>query len=162
MKRPFFVAALTTAACLSFGCGPDPDDASSGPDERTSPSASGRRVMGIQGLPPGWSKAAVTGEPTAGPGVSAEGSVLTGTPEDDLIVAGRGAQAVRGLGDGNTLSGGEGRDSLHGGPGDNLINAQGDGRRDEIDCGPGRDEVLRAAEDEKRPRHCEFEGAGVE
>ncbi|CAA9389606.1 MAG: hypothetical protein AVDCRST_MAG22-497 [uncultured Rubrobacteraceae bacterium] len=46
-----------------------------------------------------------------------------------------------------------------------MIDAQdprsvGEAGRDEIFCGPGRDEVLMDANDDERPRGCEMAGVG--
>ena len=71
---------------------------------------------------------------------------------------------VRGLG-GDEIHGGEGKDRLYGGPGDDVIDAQdrrsvGRAGRDEIFCGPGRDEVLMNADDDEKPRDCEMGTVG--
>ena len=72
---------------------------------------------------------------------------------------------VRGLGGDDEIDGGEGRDRLYGGPGDDVIDAQdrrsvGRAGRDEIFCGPGRDEVLMNANDGEKPRDCEMATVG--
>jgi hypothetical protein len=46
-----------------------------------------------------------------------------------------------------------------------VIDAQdrrsvGEAGRDEISCGPGRDEVLMDANDDEKPRDCEMAGVG--
>jgi hypothetical protein len=47
-----------------------------------------------------------------------------------------------------------------------VIDAQDPGSvgpagRDEISCGPGRDEVLMDANDDEKPRDCEMAGVGT-
>ena len=165
MLRLLLCAVVLAFGILASSCAPD--DAGQArqrsEDEATSVRASSgeRRVFGVQGIPPGWGEAVLEDEPKRSPGVRAEGATLTGTGGDDLIVAGGGTQTVRGLGGGDALSGSRRRDRIYGGSGDDLINAQGDGKRDAIDCGPGRDEVLMNAEDGEKPCRCEFTGVGI-
>ena len=164
MRRRLLLCAVVLAFGLLVGsCAPE--DAGQRPeDEATSARASSgeRSVFGVRGIPPGWDKATRGDRQERSSGVRVEGPVLIGTEGDDLIVAGGGAQTVRGMGGGDALSGGAGRDRIYGGPGDDLVNAQGDGGRDEIDCGPGRDEVRWDGEYDKRPRRCEFGVIGAE
>ena len=163
MGRSLLCAAMLAFGLLAASCAwEDAGRARDRPeDEATSARASEyRRVLGVQGISPGRRRAALVGGPTRSSGVSAEDGALGGTGEGDLLVAGRGAQTVRGLGGGDALSGGGGRDRLLGGPGDDLINAQGDNARDLIDCGPGQDEVLMRGEDGEDPRRCETLGVG--
>ena len=47
----------------------------------------------------------------------------------------------------NRISGGRGRDTIRGRGGDDRIEAAGDGARDSIRCGPGRDAVIAGARD---------------
>ncbi len=78
---------------LAASCAPeDAGQARDRPEEEaTSARASEeRRVLGVQGISPGWRRAAVVGEPTRSSGVSAESDVLGGTGGGDLIVAGKG------------------------------------------------------------------------
>ena len=72
---------------------------------------------------------------------------LTGSAANDVLYGLGGADVLRGLkgndvlyggrGD-DTLDGGAGLDRLFGGPGNDTLRAR-DGRRDVVDCGPGRD-----------------------
>lgn len=86
------------------------------------------------------------------------GTVLRGTPDDDRligtgagerIVGGKGADklngrggddCVLGKGGGDRLTGGSGKDHIAGGRGADRIRSR-DGRRDVVNCGPGRDRV---------------------
>jgi uncharacterized repeat protein (TIGR01451 family) len=76
---------------------------------------------------------------------------ITGGDGNDLINGGSGNDILAGdagndridAGPGNDrIDGGSGADQLNGGPGDDSINAI-DGRRDTVDCGPGRHDVAR-------------------
>ncbi|QIN83708.1 hypothetical protein GBA63_14510 [Rubrobacter tropicus] len=92
--------------------------------------------------------------------------ILIGTAGDDVIRAGGGDDVVRGMGGDDEIYGGEGKDKLYGGPGDDLVDAQdrksvGEAGRDEVSCGPGRDEVLMNADDDEEPRGCEMAGVGI-
>jgi Ca2+-binding RTX toxin-like protein len=78
---------------------------------------------------------------------SAKADRITGTTGADLIYGLGGADVLLGLngndvlngGRGNDLlDGGRGLDRLFGGPGNDTLRAR-DGRRDVVDCGPGRD-----------------------
>ena len=96
------------------------------------------------------------GPSTAQQGAGEEGA-LVGTAGDDV---------VRGLGGNDKIHGGEGEGRLYGGPGDDVIDAQdyrsvGKTGRDEIFCGPGRDEVLMNADDGEKPRDCEMATEGI-
>ena len=109
-------------------------------------------------------------EPTEATGQNAEvppqmGGVSEGTEGDDVLRTGRGSQILRGLGGDDEIHGGEDRDRLYGGAGDDVIDAQdprsvGKAGRDEISCGPGRDEVLMDADDGEKPRDCEMATVG--
>jgi Ca2+-binding RTX toxin-like protein len=59
---------------------------------------------------------------------------------------------IRGLAGDDSLCGGPGNDVLEGGAGMDRINVK-DGKRDRVDCGPGRDTVTVDTKD--RLRHCE-------
>lgn len=63
---------------------------------------------------------------------------LFGGKGADLLRGGRGADLLRGGRGADRLIGGPGRDRLFGGAGPDVIRAV-DGRRDLVDCGPGRD-----------------------
>jgi Ca2+-binding RTX toxin-like protein len=94
------------------------------------------------------------------------GGVSDGTEGDDVLRAGGGSQILRGFGGDDKIRGGEGIDRLYGGPGDDVIDAQdprsvGKAGRDEISCGPGRDEVLMDANDGEKPRDCEMATEGI-
>jgi Ca2+-binding RTX toxin-like protein len=72
---------------------------------------------------------------------------LTGTAASDVLYGLGGNDTLLGLGGNDVLYGGVGADKLNGGPGaDRLYGGPGndvlrarDGRRDVVDCGPGRD-----------------------
>ena len=103
--------------------------------------------------------------PRTTPEGTSRGEVLVGTAGDDVIRAGGGSDVVRGMGGNDEIYGGEGKDKLYGGPGNDLVDAQdrgsvGKAGRDEVSCGPGRDEVLMDANDNEKPRGCEMAGVG--
>ena len=100
------------------------------------------------------------------PQPAANAKTLTGTADNDNLRAGDGDDVVRGLGGDDEIRGGEGKERLYGGPGDDVIDAQdprsvGKAGRDEISCGPGRDEVLMDANDHEKPRDCEVATVGT-
>lgn len=70
--------------------------------------------------------------------------VVNGESGADRLFGGRGD---------DTLNAGYGRDRVHGGRGDDTINAATAGRRQIVDCGPGRDQVRLNYGD--RQRRCE-------
>lgn len=72
---------------------------------------------------------------------SAADDVLIGTPADDAITAGDGADTLYGAGGNDTLDGGAGADSLYGEGGDDRLIAR-DGSIDIVDCGPGNDTAI--------------------
>ena len=87
--------------------------------------------------------------------------VLNGGAGDDKL-SGDYAEGVPGAGN-DTLRGGDGADRLHGGFGEDVLEA-GEGSdavialnsaRDAIDCGTGRDSLLRDREDPRKPAGCE-------
>ena len=75
---------------------------------------------------------------------------LTGTSANDVLYGLGGADVLLGRGGNDVLYGGRGNDVLDGGPGaDRLFGGPGndtlrarDGRRDLVDCGPGRDVAI--------------------
>lgn len=168
MKRFLIVAVLVLGVLLSGNRGSEVGQTSPGlGDTDASRPPEERSVLEVEGIPREWKKSAVRRGPTHSPGVTVEAKLLTGTEGDDEIVAGEGYQAVRGLGGRDALSGGRGEDRIHGGPGGDFINAQDLGPdraagRDEIDCGPGLDQVLMDGEGGERPRRCELIGVGFE
>lgn len=95
----------------------------------------------------------------------AAGGELMGGPGNDELHAGPGGADLEG-GDGDDrlvggaaddiLEGERGRDRLLGRGGNDTIRAK-DGDRDAIDCGPGRDRVL-GADDQDRRQRCERRG----
>jgi hemolysin type calcium-binding protein len=72
---------------------------------------------------------------------TARGDRLTGTPRADAIDGRAGKDMLFGLAGGDFLQGGPGRDTVDAGPGEDRIAAHGDGTRDRIRCGAGRDIV---------------------
>ncbi len=129
-------------------------------------------ACGQAGTSDGTDSAGADTEPTSPdtvprktPRGTGDGEVLVGTAGDDVIRAGGDDDVVRGMGGDDKIYGGEGRDRLYGGSGNDVVDAQdqksvGEARRDEISCGPGRDEVLMNADDEEKPRGCEMAGVG--
>jgi hypothetical protein len=81
----------------------------------------------------------------------------------DVVEAGAGNDIVQTHGNDDRLDGGPGIDALHPGNGEDVVNGGrgsdwitvgGDGRRDFVRCGPGRDSVLADTED-RVARDCE-------
>jgi hypothetical protein len=66
---------------------------------------------------------------------------LAGGEGDDLLEGGRGRDVLDGGEGDDRLLGGFDADRLRGGPGNDAIRAT-DGRRDVVDCGPGRDRAI--------------------
>jgi Ca2+-binding RTX toxin-like protein len=64
--------------------------------------------------------------------------IISGLRGSDLIYGGRGEDALWGSYGADNLYGRSGTDDLHGMGGDDYISAK-DGRRELVDCGPGRD-----------------------
>lgn len=99
---------------------------------------------------------------------------LSGTSEPDTLTGRAGSDALSGLGGGDDLwcgggsdalrggsgddqiNGGRGKDALLGGSGEDQIHADGDGARDAVHCGPGRDTVFAYPND--RTVGCEVNG----
>ena len=77
---------------------------------------------------------------------------LFGSGRNDRLFGGRGNDLLFGGRGNDLLVGGRGRDSLSGGRGRDRINSR-DGRRDTVNCGPGRDRLTRDRRD--RVRGCE-------
>lgn len=59
---------------------------------------------------------------------------MSGGPGDDVLYGGEG--------DDSPLGGGKGEDVIYGGDGNDFIAASGDGQRDKLYCGEGRDEYI--------------------
>jgi Ca2+-binding RTX toxin-like protein len=86
---------------------------------------------------------------------------IDGGPGDDRLDGGGGNDVLRGSGGNDTLDGGDGNDKLTGGSGKNLLMGGAgndrfvvrDGKRDRVDCGPGKDTV--SADKRDVLRHCE-------
>jgi hypothetical protein len=78
---------------------------------------------------------------------------LYGNGANDLLIGGPGADALNGDGGNDRLVGGGGIDRFFGGPGNDVIDAR-DGRREIIDCGPGRDRLI--ADEKDVRRRCEL------
>ena len=72
---------------------------------------------------------------------TAGADVLRGTPRADLLDGRAGKDKISGLAGPDLIYSGAGRDVIDGGRGDDRIPAHGDGTRDTIRCGPGRDVV---------------------
>jgi Ca2+-binding RTX toxin-like protein len=86
---------------------------------------------------------------------------LDGGPSDDRLDGGSGDDVLRGGAGDDTLGGGDGNDKLIGGSGKNLLMGGAgndrfvvrDGKRDRVDCGPGKDTV--SADKRDVLRNCE-------
>jgi Ca2+-binding RTX toxin-like protein len=95
-------------------------------------------------------------------GASAD-ETLRGGPRRDILFGGFGRDELRagggddhlegGFGD-DVLDGGTGRDVVRGDAGSDVVLADGDGARDAIECGPGRDRVRADSLDRVAP-DCE-------
>jgi hypothetical protein len=68
----------------------------------------------------------------------ARGKTISGTAHADRLVGTAYDDVLNGFAGNDTLIGGGGKDILRGGLGNDVIRAR-DGRRDLVDCGPGRD-----------------------
>jgi RTX calcium-binding nonapeptide repeat (4 copies)/Thrombospondin type 3 repeat len=77
---------------------------------------------------------------------------LAGSAGRDSLSGGTGNDRLSGGAGGDRLNGGQGRNTLSGGAGADRISAA-NGRRETVNCGPGRDSVLADAAD--RLRACE-------
>lgn len=71
-----------------------------------------------------------------------KGGPLTGTDKSDNLDGMEGDDEIRGLGGDDFISGGTGNDTVYGGPGDDIIHTGGDGEREELYCGEGKDNFL--------------------
>jgi Ca2+-binding RTX toxin-like protein len=69
---------------------------------------------------------------------TAGADVLYGLGGNDVLRGGKGNDVLYGGRGNDVLDGGPGLDRLYGGPGTDTLRAR-DGRRDVVDCGPGRD-----------------------
>jgi hypothetical protein len=69
---------------------------------------------------------------------TAGADLIYGLGGNDTLNGGKGNDVLYGGTGNDTLVGGLGRDRLFGGPGNDVLRAR-DGRRDVVDCGPGRD-----------------------
>jgi hypothetical protein len=91
-------------------------------------------ALAIGGLLAGLASAAtVTGTP--------EADNLTGTLRADVLDGRAGGDTISGLAGSDVIVGGPGRDAIAGGKGDDRVPAHGDGTRDRVACGTGRDVV---------------------
>jgi hypothetical protein len=106
------------------------------------------------------SRTSTTGGPSSGGspiGLKKSGTAgndrLTGTARNDELNGRRGNDVIRGLGGHDLLIGGLGRDTLSGGGGQDTLQAR-DGRRDVVDCGPGRD-IANADRVDAVAKNCE-------
>ena len=72
---------------------------------------------------------------------TAANDVLYGLGGADLLLGGKGNDVLYGGRGNDVLDGGPGNDRLFGGPGNDTLRAR-DGRRDLVDCGPGRDRAV--------------------
>ena len=77
---------------------------------------------------------------------------LSGGAGNDRVSGGAGNDRLSGGAGNDTLSGGGGRNRYSAGPGRDVVNAR-NGRRELVDCGPGRDRATLDRTD--RPRRCE-------
>jgi len=82
-----------------------------------------------------------------------KGGLLSGTDKHDTLAGEDGEDEVRGLGAGDFIFGGSGDDVIYGGPGrdnpligdegdDIELHGDGDGQRDKLYCGEGRDSYM--------------------
>jgi RTX calcium-binding nonapeptide repeat (4 copies) len=92
------------------------------------------------------SAATVTGTPGA--------DNLNGTPRADVLDGRAGRDTLLGLSGADVMIGGPGRDTIAGGRGDDRVPAHGDGTRDRIGCGVGRD-IVTADTTDAVLRDCE-------
>ena len=92
------------------------------------------------------SAATVTGTPRA--------DVLRGTARADVLDGRGGSDTLLGLTGADVIVGGPGRDTIAGGKGDDRVPAHGDGTRDRIGCGTGRD-IVTADTSDVVQRDCE-------
>jgi Ca2+-binding RTX toxin-like protein len=83
----------------------------------------------------------------------AHGKTISGTARADRLVGTNYDDVLKGFGGNDTLIGGGGKDILYGGLGNDVIRAR-DGRRDVVDCGPGRD-VAYVDRLDKVAKNCE-------
>ena len=72
---------------------------------------------------------------------SAANDVLYGLGGADVLLGLKGNDVLYGGRGDDLLDGGPGLDRLFGGPGNDTLRAR-DGRRDVVDCGPGRDKAI--------------------
>ncbi len=79
---------------------------------------------------------------------------LVGTQKADTIDGAAGNDTILGLGGNDLLIGGPGRDKIFGGPGNDSIVANGDGARDTVSCGAGKD-IVNADAGDSVARDCE-------
>jgi RTX calcium-binding nonapeptide repeat (4 copies) len=93
------------------------------------------------------SAATVTGTPRA--------DNLKGTPRADVLDGRAGRDTLLGLSGADVMVGGPGRDTIAGGKGDDRVPAHGDGTRDRIGCGAGRD-IVTADTTDVVQRDCEI------
>jgi Ca2+-binding RTX toxin-like protein len=140
VEVPAPVTALLAGRCANARTGTGDDDALAG-------TAQGDRLTGLGGAD----------------GLSGGGGedCLFGGAGDDLLSGGPGADELQGDGGADVLLGGSGNDRVTGGGGADVVRAgagadvvgAADGRRDVVDCGPGRDRVT--ADRSDRLRGCE-------
>jgi hypothetical protein len=78
---------------------------------------------------------------------------LDGGPGDDKLFGGAGNDKLKGGSGNDRLTGGPGTNSYNAGPGNDVINAR-NGRRESINCGPGRHDVA-IVDRADRVRGCE-------
>ena len=86
-----------------------------------------------------------------------KGGTLIGTDKSDNLDGMEGDDAIRGLSGDDFISGGTGIDTVYGGPGDDIIHTGGDGEREEVFCGEGKDNFL-ADELDYISSSCEVNG----
>jgi hypothetical protein len=72
----------------------------------------------------------------------ADDVVYGGNGGDLVLVGGKGEDVIRGGHGNDFLGGGKGKDVLYGGPGNDSFGASGDGQREKLYCGKGRDHYL--------------------
>ena len=103
-------------------------------------------TLQVGGAPPATPVPAVVRAP-------ARGRTISGTARADRLVGSAYDDVLNGFAGNDTLIGGGGKDTLRGGFGNDVIRAR-DGRRDVVDCGPGRD-VAYVDRLDKVSKNCE-------
>jgi Ca2+-binding RTX toxin-like protein len=112
-----------------------------GHDDTTSGGSTDDHGLGDPGTPPPVDPVGGSQDPgTTPPPVVADGSVLTGTPESDVLIGTAGPDNIVAFGGDDVAIGGSGDDAISAGDGNDFIN--GGAGRDVIFAGSGDDQVF--------------------